>query len=195
MNLLEDFKTYILGNLSLQVNILSFTKKQEEECATLAIFCSRCWKKHPRKDCPLDNIFICTPCVEDESRDSCPSLPGLKVEYHKDEQTIEQIYWLATKRLWKPRPQGTYFNFLLWIFQNFLIQNTHLGVVNAPWQMWSQHPLQNHPWQKVWWGLGYGPMPPYPYLPQCQYPPQSQPFLQSSETPTSTQKQPLNTQL
>jgi hypothetical protein len=39
-NLLEDFKTDILGTLSLQLDTLHFKKNQEDENKTLSIFFS-----------------------------------------------------------------------------------------------------------------------------------------------------------
>jgi hypothetical protein len=46
-NLLENFKTDILGNLSSKLDTLNIKRKQEEENAILSIFCPRCRKKHP----------------------------------------------------------------------------------------------------------------------------------------------------
>jgi hypothetical protein len=48
-NLLENFKTDILGNLSSQLDTLNIKRKQEEENTILSIFCPRCRKKHPHE--------------------------------------------------------------------------------------------------------------------------------------------------
>jgi hypothetical protein len=44
-NLLDNFKIGILISLSSQLDILQTKKKQDEENATLAFFCSKCRKK------------------------------------------------------------------------------------------------------------------------------------------------------
>jgi hypothetical protein len=48
-NMLEKIKTCILNTISIQLDTMKIKKKQEEENATLAIFCPRCRKKHPEK--------------------------------------------------------------------------------------------------------------------------------------------------
>jgi hypothetical protein len=52
-NLLEKFKTDILHTISSQVDTMKIKRKQEEENVALAIFCHRCRRKHPEKECPL----------------------------------------------------------------------------------------------------------------------------------------------
>ena len=61
-NLLENFKTNILGTLSSQIDSMNIKKKFEDEALT--IFCSRYKKRHPLKNCPL-NVSLCGLCVED----------------------------------------------------------------------------------------------------------------------------------
>ena len=46
-NLLENFKTDILGAMGSQLDVLQAKKIQEEECAVMSIFCPRCRTKHP----------------------------------------------------------------------------------------------------------------------------------------------------
>ena len=55
VNLLENFKVDILSALNNQLETLKNKRRQEEE-NYLDIFCSKCRKKHPLKDCPLNNI-------------------------------------------------------------------------------------------------------------------------------------------
>eukprot|EP00253_Pinus_taeda_P005658 PITA_05658 len=55
-NLLENFKTDLLSTLGTQVDVLKANKKKEEQEQALAIFCSKCRKKHPLRECPLDSI-------------------------------------------------------------------------------------------------------------------------------------------
>jgi hypothetical protein len=71
-NLLENFKTDLLGTLSLQLDTLQFKKKQEDEKTTLSIFCPKCREKHPLRECPLDNIKICAICVGEHPTEHCP---------------------------------------------------------------------------------------------------------------------------
>jgi len=55
-NLLENFKTDILGTLTTQLDIMQAKQKQAEVEKNLAIFCPRCRKKHNHKECPLDAV-------------------------------------------------------------------------------------------------------------------------------------------
>ena len=66
-NLLEDFKTDILGTLTTQFDIMQAKQKQVEEEKNLAIFCPRCRKKHSHKECPLDVVQVCAICTKDHS--------------------------------------------------------------------------------------------------------------------------------
>ena len=52
-NLLENFKVDILSTFCNQLESLKTKKRQEKENA-LAIFCYKCRKKHPLKECPLN---------------------------------------------------------------------------------------------------------------------------------------------
>ena len=49
-NLLEDFKTDILGTLTTQFDIMQAKQKQAKAEQNLAIFCPRCRKKHSHKE-------------------------------------------------------------------------------------------------------------------------------------------------
>jgi hypothetical protein len=55
-NLLENFKTNILNTINTQLDTMKIKKKQQEENVTLAIFCPRCRKMHPEKECPINVI-------------------------------------------------------------------------------------------------------------------------------------------
>jgi len=55
-NLLENFKTDILGMLTTQLDVMQAKQKQMEVEQNLAIFCPRCRKKHSHKECPLDAV-------------------------------------------------------------------------------------------------------------------------------------------
>ena len=61
-SLLEDFKADLLSTLGTQVEVLKTKKIQEQQDQpdqALSIFCPRCRKKHPLKECPLSNVQIC----------------------------------------------------------------------------------------------------------------------------------------
>ena len=55
-NVLEDFKTDILGMLTTQLDVMQAKQKQMEAEQNLAIFCPRCRKKHSHKECPIDAV-------------------------------------------------------------------------------------------------------------------------------------------
>ena len=64
-NLLENFKTDILGTFSSQLDTIRTKKKQDEENTVLTIFCSKCRKRHPLRECPLKYVSICGLCAYD----------------------------------------------------------------------------------------------------------------------------------
>ena len=96
-NLLENFKTDILGTISAHMDTLSIKKKFEDEA--LAIFCSRCKKKHPIKNCPLNSISVCGVCAEDHTTEDYPSLPGLQAIYKGANEPASQQ---AQRKPWQP---------------------------------------------------------------------------------------------
>jgi hypothetical protein len=61
-NMLDEFKTDILGSLSEQLDTLKIHNKQQAEAEALAIFCPKCRKKHALRECPLDAKVVET-CV------------------------------------------------------------------------------------------------------------------------------------
>ena len=106
-NLLENFKTDILGTLSSQFDALKTKKRQEEEdIAALHIFCPKCRKRHPLKECPLNIISVCALCSDKHPTDNCPSLPELQAFYKLNAEPMDLSY--ASKRPWNPRPQSMY---------------------------------------------------------------------------------------
>ena len=110
--MLEDFKSEMLQTLAMQMDTLHIKRKQEEAKRALAIFFPRCTRRHPRNECPLNSIEVCSVYEEDHSTDKCPSLPGLKAVYQGAEGVSEQIYYINQRRLHGHRPyqqgmQGT----------------------------------------------------------------------------------------
>ena len=70
------------------MDTLNIKKKFKDEA--LAIFCSRCKKKHPIKNCPLNSISVCGVCAEDNTTEDCPSLPGLQSIYKGPNEPVAQ---------------------------------------------------------------------------------------------------------
>ena len=99
-NLLENFKTDILGTLTTQLDIMQAKQKQAEAKPNLVIFCPRCRKKHSHKECPLDAVQVYTIFTKDHSTKSCPSLPGLKTVYKEAKKEPEPVYLLNQCRQW-----------------------------------------------------------------------------------------------
>ena len=87
-NMLDEFKTDILGSLSEQIDTLKLQNKQKDETNALTIFCPKCINKHSLRECPLDAKFIetCVIFLENHETKSFPSIPGLKV-YFQEETT------------------------------------------------------------------------------------------------------------
>jgi len=55
-NLLEDFKTNILGTLTMQLHVLQAKLKQALAEHNLVVFCPRYTNKHSEWECPLDMV-------------------------------------------------------------------------------------------------------------------------------------------
>ena len=96
-NLLENFKIDILETISADIDSINIKKKFEDE--TLAIFCSRCKKKHPIKSFPLNAISVCGVYIENHETDDCPSLPGLQAIY---KGTGEPTAQATQRKPWQP---------------------------------------------------------------------------------------------
>ncbi len=82
-NLLDNFKTNILGSLSEQIDTLKIQNKQKSENVALSIFCPKCGKKHALREYYLDLKSIATYviCVENHDTKEFPSIPDLKVVF------------------------------------------------------------------------------------------------------------------
>ena len=96
-NLLEIFKTDILGTISAQTDTLNIKKKFEDEA--LAIFCLRCKKKHPIKSCPLNSISVCGECAEDHTIEDYPSLPVMQAIYKRANEPTAHP---SQRKSWQP---------------------------------------------------------------------------------------------
>eukprot|EP00253_Pinus_taeda_P004263 PITA_04263 len=101
-NMLDEFKTDILGSLSEQLDTLKIHNKQKAEAEALAIYFSKCRKKHAIRECPLDAKVVetCVICSENHETKDCPSIPGLKAVFQEDQNTIESLCFVA-RRPWQ----------------------------------------------------------------------------------------------
>ena len=104
-NLLENFKTDILGAMGSQLNALQAKKRQEEERAVMSIFCPICRTKHPQWEFPLNNIFVCHICMEEHPTNDFPSLLGLQAIYKSGD-----VRETSRRHPWQPRDPPPYQN-------------------------------------------------------------------------------------
>lgn len=95
-NLLEHFKTDVLNTINDQLDTMKIKQKQEVEKAAMALFCSKCRRKHAERECPLNTIKVCGICTLEHPTENFPSLPGLQAIYKGNAETIDQSQ--ATKR-------------------------------------------------------------------------------------------------
>lgn len=79
--ILEDLKYEILDTFTMQMDTIHIKRKREEAERALATFYPRCTKRHPKNECPLDVIEICSVCEENHSTSKFPSFSGLKSIY------------------------------------------------------------------------------------------------------------------
>ena len=101
-NLLENFKIDILSTLSSQLDTIKTKKKQDEENAILTIFFSRCRKRHPLKECPLNNVSICGFYTDNHQIENCPSFLELQAIFKAGNEDS------AIRKPWQPRNSGGY---------------------------------------------------------------------------------------
>jgi hypothetical protein len=95
---LDNFKTYILSTLGSQLDTLKIKQKKEVEDATLTIYCPKCRKIHPLKECPLDNIELCGICADNHATENFPSLPELKETYQGKSRSYREVVFCCTKK-------------------------------------------------------------------------------------------------
>jgi len=145
-NLLDTFKTDILGSLSEQIDTLKIQNKKNDENVALSIFCPKCRKKHALRECPLDSkaIETCVICANNHDTKECSSLPGLKAVFNDEgvSKPVDPLYFIA-KRPWKnPQPnqsQG---------FRPQQFSQSSKNNWNLAWQPWAQPHSQ--PWNQGW---------------------------------------------
>jgi hypothetical protein len=52
-------------------------------------------------------VRTCAICAKDHVTEQCPSLPGLKFIFKREEEETEPIYLMAQRLQWKARPSST----------------------------------------------------------------------------------------
>jgi hypothetical protein len=105
--LIEYMKTYIFHSLSMKMDTIQIKKKQEEAEKGLVVYCTKCTKKHPRNECPLDLIDVFGICEENHPTNKCPSFLGLKSTFQGVGENVESIYFINQKRPGARRPFQT----------------------------------------------------------------------------------------
>jgi hypothetical protein len=165
-NLLENFKIDILHTISSQLDTMKIKRKQEEENVTLAIFCHRCRRKHPEKECPLNVIEICGICTENHPTNECPSLPRLKAMFKGGGEPATSY---LPRRPWRQENPS--------MFANTITQYPQQQWV--PPMSYPQWSTQTQPWQQGWRGPVYGNVPfqPTNFPTYPQYPSNISKFL------------------
>jgi len=132
-NMLDEFKTDILGRLSEQLDTLKIQNKKKTETDALAIFCPKCRKKHAIRECRLDEKVVETCMIFSENHETkdFPSIPGLKAVFEEDSNSAESLCFVA-RRPWQGQQT-----------QGF---NNPINFQNPPnWNPWQQpwHQSQN----------------------------------------------------
>ena len=102
--MLEDFKSKIRQTIAIQMDTRHIKRKQEEVERELTIFFPRCTRRHPRNECPLNMIEICSACEENHSIDKFSSPCGRNVMYQGTEGVNEQLCYINQRRPHGPRP-------------------------------------------------------------------------------------------
>jgi hypothetical protein len=152
---LENFKTNILSTISNQLDTLKLKKKQEEE-VVFAIFCPKCRKKHPEKECPLNVIEVCGLCTLEHPTSECPTFLELQAMYRGGGVSQEQPY--PSRRPWRAQNPNAFYD------PNTQYQQQQWGPPPMPYSQWTPQQAQTQPWQQGWRGPVYG-NPSYPTYP------------------------------
>ena len=99
-NKMENMKIEIMNTVSKQINSLKFQQKLVEEQESLSIFCPKCRRKHPLRECPLDikETNKCVICADNHATDKCPSIPGLKAIFEGGQPEAESLHAMEARR-------------------------------------------------------------------------------------------------
>ena len=92
----------MMSSISSGMDVLRVKQRKAVEDLTLGVFCLRCRKKHPLKECPLDKVEVCHLCELNHDTKECPSLPQVKEFLQESISDVEKAYFIAQKKPWKP---------------------------------------------------------------------------------------------
>jgi hypothetical protein len=98
---LETFKTNILIPLSSQFDILHVKNKQEEKEWELSIFFSKCRKRYPLREVPLNNVEGYGIFEHNHATNHFPPFSRLKDEYQGTNEETKKICFIVEKQPWK----------------------------------------------------------------------------------------------
>lgn len=139
---------------------LQVKQKQLELDRTMAIFCTKCRKKHLERECPLNSIEECAICELNHATGSFPSLPISKVVFQGIGVDMEQLYLMGSRKPWQPWPmmgnQGMYPNPSQY-FNNCDMNPQTMPYPPMwpqyqfpPWQQWNSQASTSSPWAPIW---------------------------------------------
>ena len=84
-----------MSSISLEIDVLRVKQKKVVEDLTLGVFCPRCRKKHPLKECLLNKVEVCQLCALNHDTKECPSLPQVKLVLQASTPDMELAYFIA----------------------------------------------------------------------------------------------------
>ena len=96
----------MMSSISSEIDVMREKQKQAVEDLTLGVFCPRCRKKHPLKECPLDKVEVFRLCELNHDIKEFPSLPQVKAFLQASTLDVEPAYFIGQKKPWQPRNQG-----------------------------------------------------------------------------------------
>ena len=96
----------MMSSISLEIDVPREKQKKVVEYLTLGVFCPKCRKKHPLKECPLDKVEVCHIYELNYDTKEFPSLPQVKAFLQASTPNVEPAYFIAQKKPCQPRYQG-----------------------------------------------------------------------------------------
>jgi hypothetical protein len=124
----------MINSFSSHIDTLQVKQKQEESDLALSIFCSKCRKKHPLREFPLNSVQVCLICELDHATDQCPFLLGVKESMKETNEEAKVVYLITQRRQWHPRGQGInpQFSPTTLNYWNNVNNQLQYGQMNAP---------------------------------------------------------------
>lgn len=121
----------------------------------LILFCLNCQKKHPLRECEMNNINLCKICELEHSTGQCPELLILKVVHRELSESVQSSYFITPRRPWQPQPPS-----MSQVFSSFNSWNNAYNTQQYPWK-YSTPSLAQFP----------SPLNQWSPSPSIQYPP------------------------